>query len=84
MTLKIRAVNYTSADDDGNKIYTGYTLQTATRNRGWVDIPVTEIYVDSLRDKISKILLPYSDGGGATDDMANDILSALPNLKETP
>jgi hypothetical protein len=45
---------------------------------------VTEIYVDSLRDKISKILLPYSDGGGATDDMANDILSALPNLKETP
>ena len=46
MTLKIRAVNYTSTDEDGNKIYIGYTLQTATRSKGWVDIPVTEIYVE--------------------------------------
>jgi hypothetical protein len=53
MTLKIRAVNYTSTDEDGNKIYTGHTLQTLHGPSGtWNDIPVTEIYVEPEKPRL--------------------------------
>jgi hypothetical protein len=46
MTLKIRAVNYTSTDEDGNKIYTSHAFQTQRDDGVWVCIPVIEIYVE--------------------------------------
>jgi len=55
MEWQIRVVNYTSTDEDGNKIYTGHAIQTKRGDGKWTDIPVTEIYVDppkSLYDDI--------------------------------
>jgi hypothetical protein len=46
MTLKIRAVNYTITDDDGNKIYLSHTFQTQQDDGAWVDIPVIEIHLE--------------------------------------
>jgi len=46
MEWQIRVVNYTSTDEDGNKIYTGHAIQTKRGDGKWTDIPVTEIYVD--------------------------------------
>jgi hypothetical protein len=40
--FQIRVVNYTSTDEDGNKIYTGHRLQTKRADGPWYDIPVTE------------------------------------------
>jgi hypothetical protein len=42
--FQIRVINYTSTDEDGNKIYTGYRLQTKRADGPWYDIPVTEEY----------------------------------------
>tara|TARA_R110000772_G_scaffold79860_1_gene170722 strand:+ start:659 stop:847 length:189 start_codon:yes stop_codon:yes gene_type:complete len=44
--MKMRAVNYTSTDEDGNKIYTSHTIQIQRGDGVWVNIPVTEIYVE--------------------------------------
>jgi hypothetical protein len=44
MSIELRVVNYTSTDEDGEKIYTRHAFQTRRKDGPWTDVPVTEIY----------------------------------------
>jgi hypothetical protein len=45
--FQLRIINYTSTDEDGNKIYTGHKLQTLEgRSYSWFDVPVIEQHVE--------------------------------------
>jgi hypothetical protein len=44
MSIELRVVNYTSTDEDGEKIYTRHAMQTRRKDGPWIDVPVIEIY----------------------------------------
>jgi|TARA_R110000851_G_scaffold46306_1_gene112657 hypothetical protein len=44
MNIELRVVNYTSLNEEGEKIYTRHVIQTRRKDGPWIDVPVTEIY----------------------------------------
>jgi hypothetical protein len=48
MSIELRVVNYTSTDEDGEKIYTRHAFQTRRKDGPWTDVPVTEIYEERV------------------------------------
>jgi hypothetical protein len=48
MSIELRVVNYTSTDEDGEKIYTRHAFQTRRKDGPWTDVPVIEIYEERV------------------------------------
>jgi hypothetical protein len=85
MTVKIRAVNYTSTDEDGNKIYTSHAFQTQRDDGVWVCIPVIEIYVEPEEPRLMIVDQPpsaLSDGRNSKEALRKAIYDTPPD--DTP
>jgi hypothetical protein len=85
MTLKIRAVNHTITDEDGNKIYLSHTFQTQQDGGAWVNIPVIEIHLEPGDPRLVIVDQPptaLSDGRNSREALRKAIYDTPPD--DTP